>query len=337
MLNNLDKLTICIFTFNRPKELIRLIDYWSQYKVQIIVMDASSKNLKINKSLNLDYFNVPHLSLQQRLIKFSENIKTEYMMLSPDDDFFFPRGLNETIEFLDRNQDFSSAQGLRIRFYDNASINWIPDYLAQAKLNFNNEDKTLRLMEMYKPMHYIYSVLRTSNYKKIINCLQGVHSTKRDSLMMNEYIFNYTLPLLGKHSILPVLYSARKAHEYLGGDINFSAWINDINDSDAMRYKRNIIDFYTNELNCNQSTAKNLFDLITFDFSINKESKNKENSRIIKTLRKVFFESRYRIPYYITKTKYLRFFWILVLNKNLLLGLSDFRNLRIFLKHNRLQ
>jgi len=255
MFNDLEKLTVCIFSINRPKELIRLIDYWSQHKVQILVMDASPEELKIDKQSKLDYFHVPQLSLQQRLIKFSENIKTEYMILSPDDDFFFPGGLNETVKFLEENLDFSSAQGLRIRFYDNPSINWIPDYLEQTTLNFRNEDKQLRLIEMYKSMHYIYSVLRTSNYLKVINCLQGVNSTKRDSMMMNEYIFNYTLPLLGKHLILPILYSARKTHEYLGGDVNFSSWINDISDSDAIRFKKNIIDFYIDELNCKHSVA----------------------------------------------------------------------------------
>jgi glycosyltransferase domain-containing protein len=305
--------------------------------VQILVMDASLEELHIDKHSNLDYFHVPQLSLQQRFIKFSENIKTEYMVLSPDDDFFFPEGLNETVKFLEENLDFSSVQGLRIRFYDNPSINWIPDYLEQATLSFRNEDKYLRLIEMYKPMHYIYSVLRTSNYLKVINCLRGVNSTKRDSLMMNEYVFNYTLPLLGKHSILPILYSARKAHEYLGGDINFSVWINDLSDSDATRFKKNIIELYINELNCKHSVAKDLFDLITSDFSIYKKPKGKKSSQFKKILKKVFFESKYRIPYYITKPKYLRFFWILVMHKNLLLGIREIKNLRFFLKKNQLQ
>ena len=336
MLNELNKLTVCIFTYNRPQELIRLIKYWCQYNVNIIVMDASPQLLKINKHLNFEYFHVPQLSLQQRLIKFSENIKTEYMMLSPDDDFFFPGGLNETIKFLEKNPDFSSAQGLRVRFYDYPSFNWLPDYLEQLTLNFKNEDKQERLIEMYKPMHYIYSVLRTSNYRKISNCLQGVNSTKRDSLMMNEYVFNYTLPLLGKHSVLPILYSARKSHEYLGGDINFSAWINDLNDLDAIRYKENIIKLYVNELNCQQSVATQLFEQITLDFSIQKESKSGGNRPIKRIVRKILFEFRFRIPYFITKPKYLRFFWLLVLNRKIKLGVAEIENLRKFLKRNQL-
>ena len=334
MINQLDKLTVCIFSFNRPKELTRVINYWCQNGVKTVVMDASASKLAIDSRANLKYFHVPNLPLQQRLIKFSENIETEYMLLSPDDDFFFPNGITDTIKFLDGNLDFSSAQGLRLRFYDYPAFNWIPDYLEHSKLNFEKEDKQLRLLDMYQPRNYIYSILRTSNYQKIMNCLQGVYSTKRNSIMMNEFIFSYTLPLLGKHKTLPILYSARKAHEYMGGDINFSAWINDVSDSDAIRFKRNIVEFYVNELNCEQSKANDLFDLITSDFSIHKKSENKKESHLKKMTRKVLFESRYRIPYCITKPKYLRFFWILLMNKKLILSMRDVKYFSFFLKHN---
>lgn len=334
--NQLHRLTVCIFTYNRPKELMRLINYWSQFKVELIILDASQQKLLLEYKANVNYCHVPYLTLSQRLIKFSSMIKTEYMLLSPDDDFFFPKGLNEIINFLDLNQDYSSAQGLRLRFYDYPSFNWLPDYLAQARLKFENSDKQLRLMEMYKSMHYIYSVIRLSNYQKIVNCLEGVNSTKRDALMMNEYVFNYTLPLLGKHLILPILYSARKAHEYLGADVNFSAWINDKTDSDATRYRNNIVKFYMDEINCKYDFANHLFNIITSDFSIHKKTKPMTKTPIKKLIKRFFFESKLRIPYFITRPKYFNFFWILFLNRKLIQGILGVNSLRIFLKRSRL-
>jgi glycosyltransferase domain-containing protein len=336
MLNNLDKLTICIFTYNRPKELIRAINYWSDYKVKILVMDASPQDLEINKTQYLNYFHEPQLSLQQRLIKFSENIETEYMLLSPDDDFFFPKGLDETLMFLENNKDFSSAQGLRIRFYDYPAFNWLPDYLDQVNLKFVNEDKGRRLIEMHKSMQYIYSIIRSNNFTKIANCLKGVNSNKRDSLNINEYIFNYTLPVLGKHLILPVLYSARKAHPYYGADIQFSRWVNDAYDKEAKTFRENIIRFYVNEIDCSPKKAAEYFDCLTFNFSKNKGSQLHKKKIIINFIKRIFFESRLRLPYYTTKPKYLSFFWILAANRKLLLGTSEIKNLRIFLKHNKL-
>lgn len=335
MLNELEKLTICIFTYNRPQELIRLVNFWSQYKVKVLVMDASTQDLKIKRNANLTYFHVPQLTLQQRLVKFSENIKTEYMLLSPDDDFFFPKGLNETILFLNGNKDFSSAQGLRIRFYDYPIFNWLPDYLAQINLKFINEDKGERLIEMYKSMHYIYSIIRTKDFVKIANCLQGVSSNKRDSLMINEYVFNYTLPVLGKHLILSVLYSARKVHPYLGGDIRFSRWVNDHQDKEAQTFRDNMIEFYVNEIDCTPKKASEYFDHLTMDFSINKDPQLPKVRKIKKYIRRIFFESKLRFPYSITKLKYYRFFWVLVLNRKFISSAGEIKNLRIFLKRNQ--
>jgi glycosyltransferase domain-containing protein len=336
MSGNLGKLTVCIFTFNRPKELLRLIKFWSNYDVKILVMDASPKDLKLNKTSHLTYFHVPQLTLQQRLIKFSENIETEYMLLSPDDDFFFPKGLNETLMFLESNKDFSSAQGLRIRFYDFPAFNWLPDYLAQINLKFVNENKDERLIEMHRSMHYIYSIIRSGDFCKITDCLQGVSSNKKDSQNINEYIFNYTLPVLGKHLILPVLYSARKAHPYYGADNQFYKWVNDPSDKEAQALRANMIRFYVNEINCSPEKAAEYFELLTLSFSIQKDRQIPKERKIVKQIRKLFFESRLRFPYFLTKIKYFYFFWILASNKKLFLSVGEIRTLRNYLKHNQL-
>lgn len=335
MLNELEKLTICIFTYNRPKELIRLVDFWSKYKVKVLVMDASTQDLKIKKNADITYFHVPHLTLQQRLVKFSENIKTDYMLLSPDDDFFFPKGLNETLVFLNSNKDFASAQGLRIRFYDYPIFNWLPDYLVSLNMKFVNEDKGERLIEMHKSMHFLYSIIRTVDYVKVAECLQGINTNKRDSVIINELIFNYTLPVLGKHLVLPVLYSARKVHPYYGSDSQFSRWVNDPQEKEAQIFRDNLIRFYMNGIGCTIEKASEYFDCLTVNFSINKGTQLPKPRKIKNYVRRMFFESKLRLPYYLTKMRYSRFFWILMKNRKLLLSFREIKNLRIFLKHNR--
>ena len=41
----LNKLTIVIFTYNRHKYLKRTINYWSNYKVKLLILDGSDVEL----------------------------------------------------------------------------------------------------------------------------------------------------------------------------------------------------------------------------------------------------------------------------------------------------
>ena len=336
MKKDLSNLTICIFSYERKKDLIRILKYLETLNVQVIVMDGSKEALLEQFSKNIRYFNFKNLSLQQRIIKFSELASTEYILLSPDDDFFLETGLKQTLDFLDSNKEYSSAQGLRTRFFDYPAFNWIPDYLSQSKLDFKSENKTERLLQMFHAMHYIYSIIRFSDFVKIANCLRGVNSEKRDSLMVNELVFNYTLPILGKHRVIPVLYSARKAHPYLGGDINFANWINDKNDEESIKFKKNVMDLYTQELACDYDSANLLFDDITKHFSKEKKVLAKRyESKIKRTIKRTFFESKIRMPLYLTKIRYFNFFVLLFKNRNLFLAFEEMHFIRTYLKGTR--
>ena len=44
--SNLEKLTIVILTYNRHKYLKRTIHYWSNYNVNLVILDGSEKKLE---------------------------------------------------------------------------------------------------------------------------------------------------------------------------------------------------------------------------------------------------------------------------------------------------
>jgi hypothetical protein len=277
------------------------------------------------------------MPLQERLRKFAELATTKYLLLSPDDDYWAPNGVCEVLKFLEKNLDYASAQGLRIRFFDFPFFHWIPDYVNQMTLDFSQENKVERLRDMATGMHYIYSVIRRNEYIKITNCLREVNSIKRNSMMMSELIFNYTLPLLGKHKVLPVFYSARKTHPYEAGDVNFKLWVNDKSDRGAVKFSENIIDFYTKELDIIESQASSVFHQLTKEFSRPKQEPEEKLKSFKKSLRIVFTRTKLRGFRKISKVKYLYFYKLLFLNKTFFMFANDILQIKSFLNKNRVK
>lgn len=116
------KLTILIPTYNRPEWLKRSIHYLLQYSMnyQVHILDGgneSSKNLNSSfiKELNNPAITITgynsDLNLGLRLLEGLKKVTTSYVLIWPDDDFLVPRHLDEIMNFMDRNPDYSAGIG----------------------------------------------------------------------------------------------------------------------------------------------------------------------------------------------------------------------------------
>jgi glycosyltransferase domain-containing protein len=334
-----ENLTICIFTRNRPDQLANKLRYWEHLGVSVIVLDASDQKFDYNFNLNTTYLHCLGMPIDARLIMFAKLVKTKYMLLSPDDDFFLPEALEICLNYLEVNPDYSSVQGLRIRLIRDPKLRWIPDYTKQADLVFDSENLIERLRNMSVSMHYVYAIQRTNVFGKIVDCLTDTQTSKRDADAKIELVFNYLLPLFGKHRILPVLYSARTFHEYEGYDIQFSSWINDPYDSSALKFKSNIHKIYMSKLDCTISKARKLEAEATAHFSQfdkhanGSSAMNNAQMRSFLEYPKRFVNwSLLRHLYPISKIDYIRYFIILVKGKHLGSFIKDLSLLLKFLK-----
>jgi glycosyltransferase domain-containing protein len=304
-----------------------------------LILDASDKINPHKFPPNVRYLHVPGMSLNKRLRKFATLVDTDYILLSPDDDFYSLAGINEVISFLENNKDYSSAQGLRIRFGDKPIFNWIPDYTKQIELNFNQDDPVQRTLAMAKSMHYIYSIIRTSNYKELVSCLKNTDSDSRDSYAVTELIFNYCLPVFGKHKILPLLYQLRKSHEPSGYDINFSVWVNNELDKSAISLKQNVLDFYMYKTKISKHSADEIYSSLTQHFSKPKKALNSQKlkDKIRKKIRALLID--YKIFYFIRlyKFSYFRFYYLLFKHEQFKVFKFEIRSLRNFLEQKTTQ
>ena len=214
-------LSIIIPTHNRPKYLKRILSYYSDYQIayNIIVADSSSDEVKKVNEKTISLFtnkSISHLSNYpstiEPLYKIADavnHVNTEYCVFCADDDFITPNGINQSVDFLEKNPDFTVAHGYYIYFclkigeegkeqfystppYPHESI-LFPD--AEARLNYH--------LSNYQPT--FYGVHRTSLLKMVF---------KEALKFTRDYRFGELLPsmltlIYGKMKCLDVLYAGR--------------------------------------------------------------------------------------------------------------------------------
>lgn len=132
----LNKITIIIPTHNREKYLTRILDFYSPYNLNIVIVDSSDKKFEIEEysNPNIRYFYNRRGKASDKWFNALNYVNTEYVCYCADDDFIFIDSLIESLEFLIKNPDYSSAQGRQLfykYFYMNNEIEY--DVLQEAK------------------------------------------------------------------------------------------------------------------------------------------------------------------------------------------------------------
>ena len=332
-MDDLGLLTICIFSKNRQETLSRTLGHFTKFDSKILVADATDCPLNQWFPRHIQYTHLPSYELIERFRFFAATTNSKYILLSPDDDFYLPEGLQKCVTFLENNQKFNSVQGLRIRLIYSPKFRWIPHDTHQLKLKLNSQNPIKRLHSMSTQSHYLYSVMRTDVFREIIDCFSSINPSCRDSFAIHELIFNYVLPIMGQHAIYPAVYSARTFHPYEGGDIDFSKWIFSDEDIHSKRFRHNILNLYRNKLNVNEEEARHLLEKVSQGL-VAKSVTNKGSSRKLSIYRKGIKEKikhlieRSIIRWlYLLKPTYFHFFVKLTISGNLGSFIRDTRSL----------
>ena len=204
--SQLDKLTIIIFTYNRHKYLKRTINYWLKYNVRLLILDGSNKKFE-NKCLESNKITYIHdqRGLRTRLLSSSKYVKTEFIILSSDDEFYLPSALSNCIKFLLEKPNYTSCGGRALGFLiENNKIIGMQQYLELKDLCLDQNDAKERItyhFSNYVPAH-IYSVIRSETWNKIS---KDIFKKKYN---FNDYIelqLEFFVLLLGKSKIIPDL------------------------------------------------------------------------------------------------------------------------------------
>lgn len=328
-IENLRRITIVIPTYNRSKNLRRILKFYSDFPINICVLDGSYKRNLVENKKNITYLYKPNSSLQTRLFLSRSLVHTEFVTLCADDDFVFPSGLIKAIEFLDKNPVYMSTQGRLIRFHDFPDFSWRPDYEKWNNIDIKEINDFKRQKNITKAPQFMYATMRKQVFKSAVGLLKDVNS---GSLNMNEYAFQYSTLFCGPYKSINALYGARIEHSKSKVYIELDTW-KEKNSNSYKRYQKNIIDLYKTKLDTRK--AKILESLVTDIFLTQlKDKSTKHNSYKVRKIRSFIRKipslnkfrpigSSSRILWILTSKNEIRFTFILI------------RKFRGFLEQNR--
>lgn len=204
----LSDITIIIPTKNRQHYLERIVDYYTNSGIHILIADATEKKYVKKLPDNITYYHYPNIPYCTKLNDVFEKIKTPYSLLCADDDFIVPDGINKCIDFLNKNPSYNSAQGHYTFFYHSRNtLFYLPGYMSAIGADFKEDTARERIQKFNKVgVQFYYCIHKTETLKAVFN----YSSNKFTNLNLVELFIGMSTLIKGKHKVLPVFYSVRE-------------------------------------------------------------------------------------------------------------------------------
>ena len=211
-MNNLtlNDLTIIIFSYNRHKWLKKIISYWSNYSVKLLVLDGSDQRLdkQYLSSKNIKYIH-DRRGLYERLLSTTNYIDTKFVILGSDDEFYLPSALLSCVKFLSKHETYSSCQGLAIGFGSRKhgkELYGFQQYIEFRDLCFHldqgNVLQRIRRHFSNYTMAHTWSVIRFEKWKIIC---KYIFSKEYNFSAVWEMQLEFLVMASGKTKIIPEL------------------------------------------------------------------------------------------------------------------------------------
>lgn len=208
----ISKVSIIIPTHKRPRQLTRLLDYYSNYDYPIYVVDSSPQKFQDLKRFGkVRYFYYKNWPYAKKLAVVYPKIKTKYVVFCGDDDFITNEGIKTCVKFLEKHPNYSSAHGHYLYFEDQkkSGVKIEPWYLYSIGAAINSSTPSERLNQLMNHyMQLLYSTTRTKDVREAFNYIKKHKEITNDNLI--ELLQAIVLCINGKSKILPVLYAIRE-------------------------------------------------------------------------------------------------------------------------------
>jgi len=216
--------TLIILTHNRHNFLRRVLEYYTQHDIKIYICDSSDEPFLESSDVKYEYFHYKNYSYLEKIHSILQKVDTKYVVFSPDDDFIIFNGIKESIDFLNKYEDYIAAEGHFTVFENNNKhIFCFPEFLHAIGLDINSTVPSERIKELLsRYVHLFYSVYRTKEFQMIEDYLH-TYKDKVTSPDLWELLFAITVVIDGKYKILPVFYGLRESHSgNLSSQVDFN-------------------------------------------------------------------------------------------------------------------
>jgi glycosyltransferase domain-containing protein len=201
-----------------------LLGYFSDCRIahQIIIADGSSEEIKKKnretassfpalKVLHLHHYS-PETSFGDRLFDALKHVNTKYCVICADDDFITPNGIDQSVDFLESNSDFSVAHGRYIFFNlddeekGESRFLWRTLYSDESITSIDPAIRVNQQLSKYSTPTF-YAVHKTEFLQMIWE--ETLKYTENMDILFEELLSSALDLVYGKMMCLDVLYSVK--------------------------------------------------------------------------------------------------------------------------------
>lgn len=208
-----DTVTLVIPTYNRPRDLERLLTYLARQAAAfpILVLDSSHDDIKAgnaavaaSRDLNLRHLTYPSpMAPWEKFWRGADEVVTEFCSLCADDDVVLLDSLPPLVEFLRNRPDFMAAHGWYFSFYDSVHLGITA--IVYSSQSIDADDPLWRLRAMFNRYEAVtYALYRTDALRHVLRQVQPV-----ESMLARELLAGALTVVSGKVGRLPALYYGR--------------------------------------------------------------------------------------------------------------------------------
>lgn len=201
---DLSNLTVVILTTNRPELLNRALEFWAAVDVSVLVLDGSEEPQFPKPSARLTYVHARESFLSRMRIA-ADLVKTEFVILAGDDEFYIPTALLSCVRFLSDNPEYLAACGQATGFFEGRRTGELAEVYPQLKkFNLHDDSPEERLGSHLRAylMGYYWSVSRSPTWSR---AWKAVSEEEFTPFAVHELQFETLMAFAGKSRALPIL------------------------------------------------------------------------------------------------------------------------------------
>lgn len=228
-------LTIVLTLKDKPKFTKRWMSYMNnqQCPYKILIADGGKNrgiekhlsNLSNYKNLNYEYIRYPFDKLIKdfylKQIDVIEKVKTKYLILADNDDFYLLEKIPQLIDFLNKNSDYSGCRGsvayLNLSYANkstrNSDVGEDYEVIRGPGQSIENDSFIERAENFFHNLNQNdlwqnwYSILRTSDF---LQCIRTVYRYNLQGVLLNEILVLLALLNKGKVKVTDELFYLRQ-------------------------------------------------------------------------------------------------------------------------------
>jgi glycosyltransferase domain-containing protein len=233
-------MTLCVPTKNRSDFLARFLSYYASanYQHWIFIGDSSDTHHlqrdqelinAYSNQLKIKYFECPNQSPGACVENLSRSVQTPYCLGMSDDDFVCPNGIDQCIEFLETNPDYSAAHGIGIYMGVRQSGPYgevhETGHYPQATIEAATGAERVQAFFNNSLAALMHSVHRTEDWQAMYRGVSALSSVGNNNIFKDELIPGAVSVIRGKSIELDCFYFVRFLHDTMYQQILVYDWL----------------------------------------------------------------------------------------------------------------